>query len=150
MTKEKKAKILVLILQSIGCKITFTENSFTLTRPELLTDTMYQQISDHKAEIQNVIDSDLRLMSINHNKGAVGSQLKSFVNKYYADIDCDSMQGSFDKLDARGHEWCKEHKHKIISMMQDFALKNNLKFTYRQMLTIVKKAISDARKSFIS
>ncbi len=150
MTKERKAKILVLILQAIGCKVTFTDDDIEFSRRELISDSMYNQIIEHKEEVREVLGSDLRLMSINTPKGAVGYQLKNMINKYYPDVDCSSMQKNFDQLDARGHEWCHTNKHKLIVMMQTFAVDNDLNFTYRQMLTIVKKAISDARKTFIS
>ena len=89
-------------------------------------------------------------MSINQPKGAVGYQLKNMINKYYPDIDCAHLQSKFDEFDARGHEWCDNNKHKIIVVIQTLAQANNINFEYRQALTIVKRAISDARKSFIS
>ncbi len=150
MNRQKRAKILALILQAVGCKVYFTDDDITFSRGEFVTDIMRDQIKEHKEELKEVLGGDLRLMSINTQKGAVGQQLKNMINKYYPDIDCSSMESNFEQIDARGHEWCHHNKHKIIVMMQAFAVDNDLKFTYRQMLTIVKKAISEARKSFIS
>tara|TARA_R110002074_G_scaffold60630_2_gene146956 strand:+ start:1499 stop:1972 length:474 start_codon:yes stop_codon:yes gene_type:complete len=152
LEKVKQAKILVLILQAIGCKVDFTSDEIKYSHPHLVTGVMRGQIHEHKEEIQQILDSDFRLMSIDGNvsKGAVGTQLKKMITQYYPDISYDYMQTRFDELDARGYQWCHVHKHKIIIMMQQLADKNNIKFTYRQMLTIVKKAIADAKKSFIS
>jgi hypothetical protein len=153
MTKEDKAKLLVLILQSIGCKVIFNDDedeTVEFTYPELITEVVKHQIKEHRSEIENITDSDFRLMSINQPKGAVGYQLKNMINKYYPDIDCAHLQSKFDEFDARGHEWCDNNKHKIIVVIQTLAQANNINFEYRQALTIVKRAISDARKSFIS
>tara|TARA_R100001163_G_C5066306_1_gene204689 strand:+ start:412 stop:885 length:474 start_codon:yes stop_codon:yes gene_type:complete len=152
LEKIKQAKILVLILQAIGCKVDFTGDEITYSHPHLVTGIMRGQIQENKKEIQQILDSDFRLMSIDGNvsKGAVGSHIKNMISKYYPDIDCEHLQQNFDELDARGYQWCHFNKHKIIVMMQRLAEKNDIKFTYRQMLTIVKKAIADAKKSFIS
>ena len=146
----KKAKILALILQSLGSKVEFTEDDVIFRGSQLPNKKLKLEILEHKTEIQEELNSDYRLMSISTNKYCVGTELKKLFYKYYPDLDCSTLQDELDEYDARGCEWCEVNKAKVIVTIQQFARKNNIESTYEQTRIFVKKAISNAKKTIIS
>lgn len=146
----KKAKILALILQSLGSKVEFTEDDVIFRGSQLPHKKLKLEILEHKIELQEELSSDYRLMSISTKKYCVGTELKKLFYKYYPDLDCSTLQDTLDEYDARGCGWCEVNKTKVISAIQKFARKNEIESTYEQTRVFVKKAISNAKKTIIS
>ena len=149
-TKNKKAKILVLVLQALGCRVTFTDEKAVFSPVGAVNPALEKEILEHKTEILEELGTDIRLMSISGNKNAVGNELKLLINKYYPDISCDVIQTKLDEYDARGCVWCEANKNMIIREIQQFAHNNDIESTYEQTRIVVKKAISNAKKTIIS
>ncbi len=150
INKNKKAKILVLVLQALGCRVTFTDEDATFSPIGVVNEKLKEEILEHKTEIQEELGSDIRLMSISGSKNCVGHELQLLINKYYPDISCESIQSKLDEYDARGCLWCETNKSIVIREVQQFARKHDIQSTYEQIRTVVKKAISNAKKTIIS
>ena len=148
--KIKKAKVLALILQSLGSKVKFTEDDVVFNGTLVNNKKLKSEILELKTEIQEELAGDYRLMSISTEKNCVGTELKKLFYKYYPELDCSPLQEKLDEYDARGCEWCDINKPQIITTVQQFARKNNIESTYEQTRVVVRKAISNAKKTIIS
>jgi hypothetical protein len=143
-------KNIVDFLQIVGCKIYFDSDGIKFSEQSLISKTMLNKIHKHEDEIKQYILDDISTMSVSINNGAVGSLLKKSCEKFCPLEKLDSISKEFDKLDAKGINWCDQNKAKIAQKIVGFAVSNNIDYDYKKCYALVKKSISDARKSIIS
>ena len=138
---------ILMILQSIGCKISIQDDKIVFSDKELVNEILLNKIETHKTEIKLRLSNDIQTMSLNLDSGGVGTELKKLLSAMSATYD------SFDRykeLDARGYLWCDANKTIAIRWLVGFAKNNGLELTSKSANTLIKKAISNYKKSLIS
>lgn len=146
MTNISKVHNIIKILKAIGCKISFDNDELKFSDKNLISEYMLNMIYQYEDEIKTYLQNDISIMSLSIDRGGVGTHMKKILDN----ISNDYIKFTrYEEMDARGLDWCDKNKNEILAWLRNFSIKNNITFSKDAARTLIRKAISNAKKSLL-